>query len=145
MLRRPMILLSLLALVGIAAGIALLALAWLPLRSAPPSTPRERTPTMVMGGSTDGRQLYQQICANCHSSKTDIAPPLIPALWQPRLAQGRPMLYRHAIEGKRGADGRFMPPRGGNPYLTDEQVRATVDWMVDQLGSSTESTQQGAN
>jgi cytochrome c5 len=23
-----------------------------------------------------------------------------------------------------------MPPKGGNPALTDEQVKATVDWML---------------
>jgi cytochrome c5 len=26
-----------------------------------------------------------------------------------------------------------MPPKGGNPALTDEQVMATVDWMLTQL------------
>jgi len=26
-----------------------------------------------------------------------------------------------------------MPPKGGNPALTDEQMRATVEWMVEQV------------
>ena len=42
------------------------------------------------------------------------------------------MLHRHAIEGYTGATG-VMPPKGGNPALTDEQVIATVDWMLDNL------------
>ena len=42
------------------------------------------------------------------------------------------MLDRHAIEGFQGAAG-LMPAKGGNPALTDEQVVATVQWMVDNL------------
>jgi cytochrome c5 len=26
-----------------------------------------------------------------------------------------------------------VPAKGGNPALTDEQVKATVSWMVDQV------------
>jgi len=26
-----------------------------------------------------------------------------------------------------------MPPKGGNPALTEEQVKATVDWMIGNL------------
>jgi cytochrome c5 len=26
-----------------------------------------------------------------------------------------------------------MPAKGGNPALTDEQVKATVDWMLSQI------------
>ncbi|RBE57122.1 cytochrome c5 family protein, partial [Xanthomonas oryzae pv. oryzae] len=42
-------------------------------------------------------------------------------------------LYKHAIEGYAGPDGGIMPPKGGNPGLTEEQVRATVDWMLGNL------------
>jgi cytochrome c5 len=41
-------------------------------------------------------------------------------------------LYKHAIEGFHGAAG-VMPPKGGNPALTEDQVKATVDWMVSQV------------
>ena len=42
------------------------------------------------------------------------------------------MLYQHAIEGYTGAAG-VMPAKGGNPALTDDQVRSTVDWMLSQI------------
>ena len=49
-----------------------------------------------------------------------------------RLGKGRAELYKSSIEG---FSGYFpMPPRGGNPNLTDEEVRAAVDYLLDQAG-----------
>ena len=61
------------------------------------------------------------------------APTLDKAHWAARIAQGKDTLYKHAIEGFHGPDGGVMPPKGGNPALTDAQVEATVDWMLGQL------------
>jgi cytochrome c5 len=41
------------------------------------------------------------------------------------------VLHQHAIQGFQ--DKGVMPPKGGNPALTDEQVIATVDWMLSQV------------
>jgi cytochrome c5 len=60
------------------------------------------------------------------------APTLVQAQWNARIAQGMDTLYRHSIEGFVGNSG-VMPAKGGNPALTDEQVQATVDWMVGNL------------
>ena len=49
--------------------------------------------------------------------------------WQPRLAQGKDTLYKHAIGGFTGAKG-MMPPKGGNASLSDAQVHAAVDYMA---------------
>ena len=54
------------------------------------------------------------------------------AAWAPRVAQGMDTLLKHAIEGFTGNTG-VMPAKGGNPALTDEQMRATVEWMVEQV------------
>ncbi len=53
-------------------------------------------------------------------------------MWGPRIKQGIDVLVKHAIEGYHGPDGNFMPPKGGNPALTDEQVANAVHWIVDQ-------------
>ena len=50
--------------------------------------------------------------------------------WEPRLTQPKAVLYDHAINGFFGPDDTMMPERGGNPELTDEQVRAAVDYMT---------------
>jgi len=56
----------------------------------------------------------------------------VSAEWTARIAQGMDVLHTHAIEGYQGSAG-LMPAKGGNPALTDEQVVATVDWMVENL------------
>jgi cytochrome c5 len=47
------------------------------------------------------------------------------AAWGPRIKQGGAQLHANAIKGK-GA----MPPKGGNPSLSDADVSAAVDYMV---------------
>ena len=54
--------------------------------------------------------------------------------WGPRIAQGVDVLYKHAIEGYTGAKGA-MPARGGAATLADDEVKAAVDYMVEQSKS----------
>jgi len=88
---------------------------------------------VAYGGTTDGAVIYQNLCGACHTNGVGKAPTLDRAHWNARIAQGKETLYRHAIEGYTGPDGGIMPPKGGNPALTDEQVQATVDWMLANL------------
>ncbi|HEY0833166.1 MAG TPA: c-type cytochrome, partial [Azospirillum sp.] len=87
---------------------------------------------VAYGGTTDGAVIFDNLCAGCHKSGAGGAPTLDQAHWGARIAQGKETLYKHAIEGFTGAAG-VMPAKGGNPALTDEQVKATVDWMVGNL------------
>lgn len=87
---------------------------------------------VAYGGTTDGEVIYQQLCGACHTSGAGGAPRMVAAEWTGRIAQGMETLVRHSIEGFQGEQG-IMPPRGGNPSLTDEQVEVTVVWMVDNL------------
>lgn len=83
-------------------------------------------------GTLDGSVVYGNLCSACHGSGAGGAPMLTQAAWSARVAQGTDTLVKHAIEGYQGQSG-LMPAKGGNPALTDEQVAATVKWMVDNL------------
>ena len=80
-------------------------------------------------GTLDGAVIYQNLCGACHQSGAGGAPMLTKDAWTPRIAQGMDLLVKHAVEGYQGAAG-IMPAKGGNPALTDEQVKATVEFMV---------------
>lgn len=87
---------------------------------------------VAYGGSTDGELIYNNLCGACHNSGAGGAPKMEQAAWSARIAQGEDTLIRHAIEGFQGEAG-IMPARGGNPALNDEQVAASVRWMLDNL------------
>lgn len=87
---------------------------------------------VAYGGTLDGSVIYGNLCAGCHTSGAGGAPTLDHAHWDARIAQGIDTLYRHSIEGFTGGSG-VMPAKGGNPALTDEQIHATVDWMIGNL------------
>ena len=88
---------------------------------------------VAYGGTTDGKVIYDNLCGACHKSGAGGAPRMDDkAAWAPRVAQGADTLIKHAIEGFTGKAG-VMPARGGNPSLNDEQVKATVHWMIDQV------------
>lgn len=83
-------------------------------------------------GTLDGSVIYANLCGACHTAGVAGAPKMERAAWTARIAQGIDTMNRHAIEGYQGPAG-IMPAKGGNPSLTDEQVIASVQWMVDNL------------
>lgn len=85
------------------------------------------------GGTLDGSVIFANLCSGCHTAGIGKAPKLEKAAWAARIAQGKDTLYQHALEGYAGPDGGMMPAKGGNAGLTDEQVKATVEWMLGQL------------
>lgn len=87
---------------------------------------------VAYGGTLDGGAIFGNLCTGCHTSGAGGAPMMVAAQWTARIAQGKDTLHKHAIEGYTGAAG-VMPAKGGNPALTDEQVIATVDWMIGNL------------
>lgn len=79
-----------------------------------------------------GKKVFGATCSMCHAAGVGGAPkPGDKADWAPRIAQGMDTLYKHAQEGFTGAKG-MMPPRGGSPSLKDDDIKAAVDFMVDQ-------------
>ncbi len=92
------------------------------------ATTAEKAPANPV--SIDGGQVYNTYCAICHKLGMNAAPKYgNKALWAKRIAQGKDTVYSHALNGLRG-----MPPRGGFAQLTDEEVKAGVDYMVNAAG-----------
>lgn len=88
-------------------------------------------PEPVVAENVLGKSIFNKTCALCHATGVAGAPkPGDTADWGPRIAQGNDLLYKHAMEGFTGAKG-MMPARGGNTALTDDEVKAAVDYMVD--------------
>lgn len=87
---------------------------------------------VAYGGTLDGAVIYQNLCGACHQSGAAGAPQLTKANWDARIAQGTDLLVKHATEGFQGKVG-IMPAKGGNPALTDAQIRATVEYMVSKV------------
>ena len=80
-----------------------------------------------------GESVYQTSCAACHATGAAGAPILgIADAWSNRVDKGVETLYTHAIQGFQGSAG-MMPPKGGNPSLSDDAVKAAVDYMVEAL------------
>lgn len=80
--------------------------------------------------AANGEDVVKKSCAMCHQTP-GMGAPLIgnKADWADRIAKGKPKLYENAIKGFQGSKG-FMPAKGANPALTDDDVRAAVDFMV---------------
>ncbi len=77
----------------------------------------------------DPAAAFQSSCFACHGTGAAGAPMLTDkAAWEARLAQGMDTLVNHAINGFNA-----MPPKGGAMQLSDEEVRAIVEYMAAQV------------
>ena len=80
----------------------------------------------------DGAAIYNSGCMACHASGVAGSPKVgDKEAWVDRIAQGTELLYEHAIVGYQGKNG-YMPPKGGFAHLSDDDVKAAVDYMVRQ-------------
>lgn len=76
--------------------------------------------------AADGKAVYDKFCYQCHRTGVDDAPKTgNKADWAPRLAQGMATMYKSVIEGKGSMD-----PRLNRPELTDEEIKASVDYLA---------------
>ncbi|MGE4532501.1 MULTISPECIES: c-type cytochrome [Halomonas] len=75
----------------------------------------------------DGAAIYNQICMACHETGAAGAPVRGNAeQWSARLEQGVETLYDHSINGFNA-----MPAKGGNPNLSDDEVKAATDYLIE--------------
>jgi cytochrome c5 len=74
--------------------------------------------------AADGQAVYDGNCAVCHKM---MAPKTgDKAAWAPLIAKGNDALVAATIKGK-----GMMPPKAGKPNLSDADIKAAVQYMVD--------------
>lgn len=83
----------------------------------------------ISGASTEGKEIVQHFCANCHAVKPliQIGAPRIhnSADWDKRFRQGMKTLFEHTSEGFNA-----MPPRGGCFECSDRQLMLAITEML---------------
>ena len=78
-----------------------------------------------------GEAIYQAVCTNCHQAGALGAPKFgNKDDWAKRIAQGYDTLIKHATDGL-----RQMPPRGGDPEISDVELARAVAYMADSAGA----------
>ena len=92
-------------------------------RAAPAAAAKGAAPA---AGAVDGEAVYKQACSACHAVGAAGAPKSgDKAAWAARIKKGEDALVASAIKGIGN-----MPPKGGNPSLTDAQIRAAVAYQI---------------
>ncbi|CAG0911612.1 unnamed protein product, partial [Cyprideis torosa] len=77
-----------------------------------------------------GKEVYDATCNTCHGPGILEAPKLgDSAAWKTRMAAGLDGLVTSSINGKGS-----MPPRGGDPSLTDGEMHDVVEYMLKESG-----------
>ena len=86
-------------------------------------------PTAKVTAAASGESVYKASCSACHATGVAGAPKAgDKAAWAPRIAKGAALLHEHALKGF----NNVMPAKGGNPALSDADVKSAVDYMVAQ-------------
>jgi cytochrome c5 len=81
-----------------------------------------------------GEEVVKAVCAACHTTGALNAPKIgDKAAWAPHIKEGLDKLVEHAIKGI-----NQMPPKGGNPELSDTEVARAVVYMANQSGATFE-------
>lgn len=92
-------------------------------------------PKPAVAVKLSGAEVYNKVCAACHAVGTLGAPKVSDKVqWETRLAQGVDKLVDHAVHGLRA-----MPARGGDASLSDDSIKESIIYMLEQAGIKTES------
>ena len=123
---------GLLLLFGIPAFFLLTALSTLADTSPSPASTASGTTTLP-GDPAKGQTLFSQNCATCHGASLEggIGPALNPIEKLPSVANPLdPNYLIGIITNGRTENGRVMPPKGGNPSLTEQDVKDLAAYII---------------
>jgi cytochrome c5 len=88
--------------------------------------PKQAMANETMAGASMAATGPVTTCMACHATGVAGAPKKGDAVaWAPRIALGADALVKSVLNGK-GA----MPPKAGNPSLSEEQVRSAVQYLI---------------
>ncbi len=98
--------------------------------NAPAGAGAAATAAPAAAAAQSPEQIVTQVCAACHQAGVLNAPKIgAKEDWEPRMAQGLDTLVLHAVNGYNA-----MPAKGGNPNLTEDDIRASTLWMLAESG-----------
>ncbi|UCC55122.1 MAG: cytochrome c5 family protein [Gammaproteobacteria bacterium] len=91
----------------------------------PPATD---TPADTQTASAGGEKTYKTYCHVCHAAGIAGAPKLGDKdLWAPRIAKGNDAMFSSVKNGL-----KTMPPKGTCMGCSDDELRAAMQYMIDQ-------------
>ena len=91
-------------------------------------------PSVALPVPANGKDLFEQVCKTCHGPGLVGAPKAgDKTAWVSAIAEGKPLLYQHAVNGFTGTTGT-MPPKGGRTDLSDALIKQGVDYMLSLVG-----------
>jgi mono/diheme cytochrome c family protein len=104
----------------------------------PPTATAQTAQSVVYDAAlvTEGQGVFQSVCIACHGPDARGIPGLGKNLVESQFVHGLTdeELLQFVIKGRDTSDvlnttGVAMPPRGGNPSLTDDQLRAVIAYV----------------
>lgn len=83
----------------------------------------------LKAATPDRVRVYEERCAQCHTAGAGGAPRLADtAEWTRRIGPGIERMHRAALDG---VPSSAMAAKGGHRDLSEAEVRAAVDWMIE--------------
>jgi len=96
------------------------------------------TATSTALAAVSGESVYQGTCIACHGAGGEGALPGVPDLTDSNGSLGKSddELKRNIVNGFRSPGSPLtMPPRGGDPSLSDEDIDAVIRYMRETFGN----------
>lgn len=93
---------------------------------------------LAAGNPARGGQVYQETCVACHGGNGKGSLPGVPDLTDPagRMAKPDEVLLRNIIDGYQSPGSPMpMPPKGGNPSFTDQDMQDVLAYIRGGFGS----------